>query len=146
MFDNAEHLKEYHKRYNAENRERIRQKQHERYLRTIGQGRQRQERHERPDYCGIYGIKCEQTGEWYVGQSLDVIKRWNTHLRQLMRGEHENRKLQDAFTNYGITGFGLTVLCLCSPDELNTKEREYVNEYDSQDNGMNLYMPTIDDE
>jgi hypothetical protein len=140
-----EYKKAYIHKYREENRERIRRQSHEKYLRTNGQYRTPYVSRDRSDYSGIYGILCTETGQWYVGKSYDVFRRLNEHIKKLMRGEHENYKMQEAFTNYGITGFSLTVLCLCSLDDLHNQEARLIREYDSLENGMNLYLPTPDD-
>ena len=45
----------------------------------------------------IYKITNITNGMVYVGQSVNIIKRWNEHKRNLRKGAHENKKLQNAW-------------------------------------------------
>jgi hypothetical protein len=137
--------KEYMERYRAENKERIRQQNHEKYLRTKGQDRERQAEHTSVDFSGIYGLYCSETGQWYIGQSVHVLRRLREHMKRLIAGSHYNAKLQDAFTHHGITSFSMNVLCVCPYEELTYQEHKHITKYNSQDAGMNLYTPTPDD-
>ena len=140
------HNQEYLKRYRQENKERIRQVAHEKYLRTKGQGRERREiERTETDFSGIYGLYCSVTGQWYVGQSVGVLRRLREHMKYLILGRHENAKLQDAFSHHGATTFSMHILCMCPYEELNYYEHQQILLHDSLDNGMNLYLPTPDD-
>ena len=144
--ENKDYFTEYRRRYYEEHKEHIRKTAHERYLRTNGQGRQRMETERtETDFSGIYGLYCLATGQWYVGQSVGVLRRLRQHMKCLITGNHENAKLQDAFTHHGVTAFSMHILCMCPYEELNTKEHEHILAHDSLDNGMNLYLPTPDD-
>lgn len=59
---------------------------------------------------GIYKITCVPTGKIYVGSSVKVSHRWNTHRRELSRGCHSNAKLQRSWAKYGAECFDFSVL------------------------------------
>ena len=88
--------------------------------------------------CGIYGIQNTITGEWYIGQSMDIAKRHRAHLRNLESGKHENEHLQRAFNKYGAEGFTFSVLEECPSAELDAKEIAWITEKDAHKHGYNM--------
>lgn len=88
--------------------------------------------------CGVYGIQNTLTGEWYVGQSQNVGKRFTTHLRNLAAGHHENEHLQRSFNKYGGDHFTFQVLERCPVAELDEREVKWIAEKDSKQNGFNM--------
>ena len=49
---------------------------------------------------GVYQIKNAVNGKRYVGESLNVAKRWQEHRRDLAMGEHHCKRLQDDYKRY----------------------------------------------
>ena len=43
---------------------------------------------------GIYKIINKTNGKYYVGSSVDVFRRWNSHLNHLIKNKHNNTHLQ----------------------------------------------------
>ena len=78
--------------------------------------------------CGIYAIVNRCTGERYVGQSLNISKRWASHRRDLDAGTHHNEKLQRDWQNLGPDGFDFVVLTECSVEELDEYEYAFIRE------------------
>jgi group I intron endonuclease len=68
--------------------------------------------------CGIYMIRCEPTGEVYVGASVNVVKRIREHFYRLEKGIHRNHRLQSAYNKYGKESFISEVLLYCDPNSL----------------------------
>lgn len=60
--------------------------------------------------CGIYKIYNTIEDKCYIGQSLDIEKRWKGHVNELKKGKHINKKLQLAFDKYGIEAFEFSIL------------------------------------
>lgn len=93
-------------------------------------------------YCkkmiGIYKITNLADNKIYVGQSIDIEKRWKTHIRELNKGIHHNIKLQNAWNKYGENCFLFEILEECSEHELNSKESFWIKELDSYNRGYNL--------
>jgi hypothetical protein len=54
---------------------------------------------------GIYRIKCEATGRYYIGTSHGVIKRIATHLAQLQSRRHPNKEMQNDWNEFGSSRF-----------------------------------------
>lgn len=88
--------------------------------------------------CGIYGIQNTVTGEWYVGQSQNVGKRFGTHMRNLTAGKHENEHLQRSFNKYGAESFSFGLLEKCAVSDLDECEKKWIAEKDSKKHGYNM--------
>lgn len=72
---------------------------------------------------GIYCIKNQKNGKRYVGQSGNIMSRWNQHIKDLQNGSHNNRELQYDFNEVGIENFTFSVLEEME-DKINILERE----------------------
>lgn len=51
-------------------------------------------------YGGRYEIKNIDSGEVYIGETLDFFTRINTHVSELYANRHHCKALQDAFNEY----------------------------------------------
>jgi hypothetical protein len=54
---------------------------------------------------GIYAVRCQTSGEIWVGQSRNLDTLQNRFWFALRLGNHHNRALQVAFTQYGRDAF-----------------------------------------
>ena len=97
---------------------------------------QRQKRQRRGGL--IYRILNLVNGKCYVGQTTRGLKRRRReHLSDFERGKVT--PLYKAFKKYGVESFEWIVLCWCSTGaELDVKEREYIEAFDSRRNGYNI--------
>ena len=88
----------------------------------------------------IYQIENLITHESYIGQTINFKQRQRTHINQLKGNRHENPKLQNAWNKYGEQEFHFRVweFEINSEEELNKLECEYIEKYDSLNNGYNL--------
>ena len=75
---------------------------------------------------GIYKITNKVNGKCYIGQSLDIEKRFKSHKRC-----KENRPLYNAFKKYGIDNFTFEVIEECEKEKLNEREIYYIALYKS---------------
>ena len=89
--------------------------------------------------CGIYKITNLANGKCYVGQSINIIRRWNDHKRVAFDNSNKNYEypLYRAIREYGINNFEFSILEECTPEELDDKEVYYISLYDSYSNGYN---------
>ena len=88
--------------------------------------------------CGIYKITNTQTEECYIGQSTDCRVRWNNHCKHgLGIDTPEKNKLYAAMQQYGLENFTFELLEECDPEELNERERYYIDMFNSVDFGYN---------
>lgn len=89
--------------------------------------------------CGIYKVKNEITGKFYIGQAVNIIKRWEQHINNY---DNQNEKTYDTYfyrsiRKYGIENFSFSIVELCDQNELNEKETRWINYYDSYHDGYN---------
>lgn len=89
---------------------------------------------------GIYQIKCKKNGKVYIGQTIDLNRRLNDHLRSLRLGIHHNHYLQRAFNKHGESNFEFLVLQECPIEELDKAEKEWISKLGSMNRsvGYNL--------
>lgn len=88
--------------------------------------------------CGIYKITNIKNQMCYIGQAKDVRKRLNEHLKKgLGIDTPQGNKLYQAMLEDGIDSFTFELLEECSEEELNNKERYYIELYNSIDYGYN---------
>lgn len=59
---------------------------------------------------GIYAVTNTISGRVYVGQAVNIRKRWEVHRCTLETGNHRNRYLQRAWNKYGADAFRFEVL------------------------------------
>ena len=87
---------------------------------------------------GIYKITNTQTNECYIGQSVDVYKRWNDHCKcGLGIDTPPGNKLYKAIQDYGLENFTFELLTECTKEELNSKEKYFIELYQAKDYGYN---------
>lgn len=87
---------------------------------------------------GIYKITNQLNGKCYVGQAVDVADRWKTHAKcGLDIDTPAGNKLYAAMKEDGIWNFTWELLEACSSQELNEKEKFYIDLYDSKNYGYN---------
>lgn len=71
---------------------------------------------------GIYSITNIMTGQVYIGESLNIQKRWKQHLENLKSGTHHNYKLQQSWNEWveewGEDVFQFKVIENCNPFNL----------------------------
>lgn len=84
---------------------------------------------------GIYSLSWNTIDKLYIGQSIDIERRYRDHLSKLRRGVHA-KKLQQAFDTYGIPQ--LTILFEENdPLRLDSLELEAIDLFDSVNTGFN---------
>jgi group I intron endonuclease len=47
--------------------------------------------------CGVYAIRRDITNEYYVGQSVNIVGRWGSHLSALKKGNHASIRMQRVY-------------------------------------------------
>lgn len=88
--------------------------------------------------CGIYKITNIITDECYIGQSVDVYKRWCEHCKcGLGIDTPPGNKLYKSIQEYGLENFTFELLTECTQSELNEKERYFIELYQADTFGFN---------
>ena len=87
---------------------------------------------------GIYKITNIETNQSYIGQSLDIYKRWSDHCKAgLGIDTPAGNKLYKAMQQYGLDSFTFEILCECPKEELNEKEKYFISLYQADTYGYN---------
>lgn len=88
---------------------------------------------------GIYKITNTINQKVYIGQSKQIEKRWMNHRVAAFNQYDEGYEypLYRAIRKYGLENFQFSVLEECSIDNLNDREKYWINYYDSCFNGYN---------
>ena len=82
--------------------------------------------------CGIYKITNIDTDKVYIGQSSNIEKRWNTHIKRLNNNTHINKHLQAAWNKYGADRFKFTVFMEVEESKLDEWEVFLIKAIDLQ--------------
>ena len=83
--------------------------------------------------CGIYLITNKINGKKYVGQSVDMERRFRDHVNRAFNSSSSefDSPLHRAFRKYGVDNFSFTVLVECEREKLNTLEKDYIQRYNT---------------
>ena len=89
----------------------------------------------------IYQIINKVNGKRYIGKTVNTIqKRWNSHKRDYTKESCTNRPLYTAMNKYGIKSFEISQIEECSYQELNERERYWIEFYGTFKNGYNATL------
>ena len=76
--------------------------------------------------CGIYKITNAITGEFYIGSSKNIKKRWNEHKCQSKWNEQPNNPMYLDMQEYGKDKFEFEILEEVEEDKLKEMEQHYI--------------------
>lgn len=79
-----------------------------------------------PPICGIYMIVNGITSERYIGQSVDILRRWAEHKTPKANG---SPKLHEDMKRIGTHRFYILILEECDAKDLDTLEMKYIKMY-----------------
>lgn len=82
---------------------------------------------------GIYIICCKENNKVYIGQAVDIRRRWRQHKYELNSNTKTNDHLQKAWNKYGADNFKFSILCECDKNKLDELEQYYIYCYESYD-------------
>ena len=90
------------------------------------------------DATGIYKITNIKTKECYIGQAIHIKDRFVEHAKcGLGIDTPAGNKLYKAIQEFGLWNFSFEVLEECPREQLNEKEKYYIDLYSSYDYGYN---------
>jgi group I intron endonuclease len=89
------------------------------------------------DNCGIYIIKNKVNCKCYIGQSVNIKKRFIWHKSLLQRNKHYNDYLQKSFNKHGLENFEFSTYIEVDRNELNDYEILVIRLL--KDDGIKLY-------
>lgn len=88
--------------------------------------------------CGIYKITNLKTQQCYIGQSVDVAQRWKDHCKCGLGIEASaTNKLYNSMQKDGIYSFSFELMEECPREQLNEKEKFWIELYQSNIYGFN---------
>lgn len=91
---------------------------------------------------GIYKITSPNS-KVYIGQSIDITTRWNTHRRSI--NNKKKTKLINSFLKYGVDNHIFEIIEICEQKDLNIRERYWQDYYNVIKDGLNLKLTQTDD-
>ena len=77
---------------------------------------------------GIYAIYRVGTDDCYVGQSVNIRMRWNTHRQDFKKHRHASKHMQRIFDKHGEGVFEFRVLEGCHINDLVDREQFWVDQ------------------
>ena len=81
---------------------------------------------------GIYKVTNKINGKVYIGQSVDIGKRWRQHMTA-----KDDIYFHKAIQKYGIENFEWEVIEQCKKKDLDEREIYWIEYYDSYNKGYN---------
>lgn len=80
--------------------------------------------------CGIYAIRsiCKPN-RIYIGSSIKIDRRCNSHKSNLKHNRHANQKLQSHYNKYGAKDLIFDVIIDCDPETLVKAEQAFIDMY-----------------
>lgn len=88
--------------------------------------------------CGIYKITDIKTQQCYIGQSVNIQDRMKQHIKcGLGIDAPATNKLYNAMQSNGVWNFTFELLEECSRNELDKKEKQWIETYQSNIFGLN---------
>lgn len=76
---------------------------------------------------GIYRILNSEDNKFYIGSSIDINSRINSHKKLLIRNKHHSIHLQNAFNKYGLAVFMVDIIEICNESILREREQYYLD-------------------
>lgn len=87
---------------------------------------------------GIYKITNIETEQVYIGQAVDVAKRWTDHIKcGLGIDTPSTIRLYKDMKEYNVWNYTFELLESCTREELNEKEKKWIEMYQSNIYGLN---------
>lgn len=98
---------------------------------------------------GIYKITNLQNNKVYIGQSINIKKRWAAHKTEIYKTKPQDSPLYRAFIKYGIDNFSFEVIEECPKERLDERERYWIARlkshgrlgYNQTDGGDSSFIP-----
>ena len=75
---------------------------------------------------GIYKITNTVTGDFYIGSSKDVKRRWTDHKCPSRWNDNPNSPLYLDMKKYGVDKFEFQVIAEVEPEQLKEKEQQFI--------------------
>lgn len=80
---------------------------------------------------GVYKITCKGNNKIYIGSSIDILKRINSHSAALKSNRHINSHMQSSWNKYGPDSFKFEIIKMCNEEELLVIEQFWIDKLES---------------
>lgn len=87
----------------------------------------------------VYKVTNNVTGDFYIGSSVDVKKRWKDHKVPSTRKNRPNMLLYRAMQEYGLDSFSFEILEEVEPESLRQEEQKFIDTLNPTYNDRNSY-------
>lgn len=74
---------------------------------------------------GVYKITNSVTGDFYIGSSRDIKRRWNQHRKSSLWVKHPNIMLYQCMNKYGLDNFVIEIIE--ETDDLKEREQYWID-------------------
>ena len=74
----------------------------------------------------VYKIVNTVTGDFYIGSSINVYRRWAVHKCPSVWKQHPNNPMYQDMQKYGVDKFRFQILAPVMPEHLTQVEQEYI--------------------
>lgn len=88
--------------------------------------------------CGLYKIVNKTNGKFYIGSSVNMPRRFNSHILDLTKNKHDNQHLQHSWNKYGKDSFIFEVYRTCEPSNLLIEEQKELDCWVGKDECYNM--------
>ena len=92
--------------------------------------------------CGIYKIENQINHKVYIGQSIEIERRFEKHKNAYLH--NQKWLIYKAFAKYGLQNFSFDIIEECDRDKLDEREIYWIAFYDSYNNGYNMTIGGAD--
>ena len=75
---------------------------------------------------GVYKITNTVTGDFYIGSSKNIERRWKAHKEPSRWSNNPNILLYRDFQKYGVDKFEFQILANVEPDQLKETEQQFI--------------------
>ena len=86
---------------------------------------------------GIYKITNTITGDFYIGSSKDIKRRWASHKWHSRRNKYPNNPLYKDMQKYGIDKFVFEILAEVEVEQLKEMEQQFIEKLQPTYNNRN---------
>ena len=87
--------------------------------------------------CGIYKITNTITGDFYIGSSKDIKRRWESHKCPSRWNNYPNNQMYIDMKKYGVDKFDFQVIAEVEAEELKEAEQKFIETLKPTYNNIN---------
>lgn len=98
----------------------------------------------RNEICGVYKIENTLTGDFYIGSSKDVKRRWWEHKKPSVWNRYSKYPLYSDMQKYGVDKFDFQILTEVEIEQLKETEQQFIEMLKPTYNNYNANGQNVD--